>query len=161
MAYSVSITGAAALQHRLKMVVGLLDDPTPLWEAIGFSMSENTRLRITNQVDVSGSSFIPSIRAQLQGGQTLLDRGLLRNSITYFANKNGVEWGVPSEIPYAWILNEGGTITPKSKAFLKFKLGGRWAQKRKVTIPKRQFLGVSISDKTEILDIISSFLTGH
>lgn len=161
MAYSVAIVGNEALQHRLKSVIGLLEDPTPLWEAIGFAMSENTKLRITDQVDVNGSSFIPSIRAQLQGGQTLLDRGLMRNAITYFANKNGVEWGVPSEFPYAWILNEGGTITPKSKPFLKFKLGGKWVQRRKVTIPKRQFLGLSASDRTEVLDIIGSFLTEH
>ena len=158
MAYSVAVTGTEALNARLKKVLGLLEDPTPMWEAVGFAMSENTKLRITDQVDVNGASFIPSIRARIQGGQTLLDRGLLRNSITYFAKKNGVEWGVPSEFPYAWILNEGGTITPKVKPFLRFKVGGRWVRRKKVKIPKRQFLGLSISDKTEILDILGSFL---
>lgn len=158
MAYSVAITGKESLQARLRQVLGVLEDPTPLWEAIGFAMSENTKLRISDQVDVNGASFIPSYRAQAQGGQTLLDRGLLRNSITFFADKNGVEWGVPSEFPYAWILNEGGTITPKTKPFLRFKIGNRWAKRLKVVIPKRQFIGLSTSDKAEVLDIIGSFL---
>lgn len=158
MAYSLIITGGRPLQARLKQVLRVLEDPQPLWEAIGFAMSENTKLRITEQTDVRGARFIPSVRATAQGGQTLLDRGLLRNSITYFARKNGVEWGVPSEFPYAWILNEGGTIVPKTKPFLRFKVGGKWVSKRKVKIPKRQFLGLSPSDKTEILDIINSFL---
>lgn len=161
MAYSVAITGTEALNARLRKVLNLLENPTPMWEAVGFAMSENTKLRFTDQVDVNGATFIPSFRALAQGGQTLLDRGLLRNSITYFAKKNGVEWGVPSEFPYAWILNEGGTITPKVKPFLRFKIGGRWVRKRKVKIPKRQFLGFSTADKTEIMEILGTFLVGH
>jgi phage gpG-like protein len=160
MAYSLTITGDAPLQARLQKILAVLENPTDLWEAIGFAMKENTRLRITEQVDVDGQAFVPSYRAQEQGGQTLLDRGLLRNSITYFANKNGVEWGVPSEFPYAWILNEGGTIVPKTKPFLRFKIGGKFVSRRKVTIPKRQFLGFSTSDKQEVLDIIESFIKG-
>ena len=111
-----------------------------------------------DQQDVNGTAFIPSYRALEQGGQTLLDRGLLRNSITYFADKHGVKWGVPSEFPYAWILNEGGVIKPKSKPFLKFKIGNRWASRKFVTIPKRQFLGFSSADHAEVLDIVADFL---
>lgn len=123
-------------------------------------MSENTKMRITDQVDVDGRSFVSSYRAERDSGQTLLDRGLLRNSITYFADKSGVEWGVPSEFPYARILNEGGTITPKSRPCLRFKIGKQWVSKKSVTIPKRQFLGISKSDEAEVLNIIGSFLKG-
>ncbi len=158
---SVIDPSAASLSMRLQGLIGLLENPAPIWEAVGFTLAENTKLRITDQEDVEGRPFQPSVRAQVQGGQTLLDRGLLRNSITYFAEKQGVEWGVPSEFPYARILNEGGTIVPKTKTALRFQVGGHWCSRRKVTIPARRFLGISKADQQDVLDVINGFLKGN
>jgi phage gpG-like protein len=151
---------AKALSTRLHGLVGLLQDPEPIWDSIGFSMAENTRMRFTDQKDVDGKRFKPSARAKEDGGQTLLDRGLLRNSITYFSDKHGVEWGVPSSFHYAWILNQGGVIKPKTKPFLCFRINGRWVKTKKVTMPARRFLGLSKADRQEVLDIVNGFLSG-
>ena len=160
MASVVKFSGNDVLLSRLGKLLGTLENPTELWDAIGFAMSENTKMRITDQVDVDGRAFVPSYRAERESGQTLLDRGLLRNSITYFSDKRGVEWGVPAEFPYAWILNDGGVIRPKSKSFLRFKIGNQWVSKKSVTIPKRQFVGMTKGDEAEVLDIVGEFLKG-
>lgn len=157
---TVKISGDKALLRRLTQVVKTLGDPKDMLDAIGSAMSESTRLRFTDQEDIHGETFKPSYRALAQGGQTLLDRGLLRNSITYFADKHDVEWGVPKEFPYAWILNEGGVIKPKTKPALKFKVGGRFVTVDKVVMPRREFLGISSSDRKEVLAIIKSFIGG-
>lgn len=157
---SVKISGDKALLKRLSQVIATLENPKDMLDTIGSTMTENTRLRFTDQEDIYGEKFIPSYRAIEQGGQTLLDRGLLRNSITHFADKHDVEWGVPKEFPYAWILNEGGVIKPKTKPALKFKVGDRFVTKDKVVMPRRQFLGISSSDRKEILAIIKSFTGG-
>lgn len=156
----VVLSGSDTLGDRLTSLINALSNPLPLWEAIGDAMAQNTRLRISDQVDVDGSSFVQSYRAKEEGGQTLRDTGRLLNSIIYAADPRGVSWGVSSELPYAWVLNDGATITAKTKPYLRFKVGGRWVQKASVTIPRRQFLGFNSSDKQEVLDLVSDFLNG-
>ena len=159
MAYTVLINGQQALT-RITDVLNILENPEEMWNAIGYSMKENTRLRISDQVDVNGMRLVQSWRVLEEGGYTLRDTGRLMNSITYFADKNGVEWGIPAEFPYARILNEGGVINAKNKPFLRFKVGGRWISKRSVRIPARKIVGISASDRAEILDIIAHYLKG-
>lgn len=94
----------------------------------------------------------------------LMDRGKLRNSIRGEVRGSSIVFG--SDIPYAKVHNEGGTITipPRQQilAFRKFKSGKRkgrtliarndqratFAQKvqnrgGKIKMPKRQFMGES------------------
>lgn len=153
-----TITGGTELLEVLTRVVGVLEDPEPMWRAIGFSMKENTRQRIADGVDASGKSFVPSYRALAEGGQTLRDTGRLMNSITFFATKNDVTWGVPAEFPYARILNEGGVIRARSKPFLCFKVAGRWVKKTSVRMPERRFLAFTSTDQLDVLDIVASFI---
>lgn len=150
-----------SLTMRLQGLIGVLEHPDPIWNAIGAAMEASTELRLKNQVDVDGKPFIPSLRAKAQGGQTLRDTGNLKSSIDYLASKKGVEWGVTVSAPYAGILNTGGTITAKNKPYLRFKIGSRWASKKSVTIPSRRFLGFTQADQQEVIDIIGSFLQGY
>lgn len=55
-------------------------------------------------------------RAYRRGGQPLRDTKRLSNSIAYRATAQGVAIG--TNVPYARILNRGGTITPKGRFLL-------------------------------------------
>lgn len=147
------------LGQYLNTLIRKLENPEPLFEEMGAAMSASTKLRISGGFDVSGVPFVPSHRALAQSGETLKDTGRMQNAITYLATKKGVEWGVPVEFPYAAILNFGGTITAKTSRGLRFKIGSRWVTKQSVRIPKRQFIGISLADKQELLDIVYSFLS--
>lgn len=41
---------------------------------------------------------------------------------------------------YANVHDKGKTITAKKAPYLTFKVGGRWARKKSVTIPQRRFM---------------------
>lgn len=147
-----------ALTDRLTGIISVLENPQPMWEAVGFTMKENTRLRFSDQLDIYGRGLVPSIRALEEGGQTLRDTGRMMNSITFFASKKGVQWGIPAEFPYATILNTGGTIVPRTKPKLKFKVGSRWVSAARVVMPERRVIGISTEDKQDIIDVVVSFL---
>ena len=52
-------------------------------------------------------------------------------------------------------------IKAKNAKFLRFRVGGGWAKKKKVTIPKRPFLGISDEDMEEIDDTILDHIKGR
>lgn len=65
-------------------------------------------------------------------------RGILRNSITwehqFTPDVKRVRVG--TDLPYAAIHEFGGTIRPKNKKVLAFKVGGKMVFAKKVVIPK-------------------------
>lgn len=89
-----------------------------------------------------------SLRAQLEGGQTLSDTGRLRRSFTYRATGRGFVVG--TNMRYAAIHQYGGVIRPKRAKHLRFRLAGgtgkrkggrgRWVQAERVVIPPRPFV---------------------
>lgn len=88
-----------------------------------------------------------SLRAELEGGQTLSDTGRLRRSFTYSAEPRGFIVG--TNVQYAAIHQYGGIIRPKRAKYLKFRLAGgrgrrsgrgRWVQTDRVDIPARPFI---------------------
>lgn len=83
-----------------------------------------------------------SIRAKLQGGRTLRDKGILVNSISPFAKKT--QAGVQTSIQYARTHQFGKTIKARSGGLLKFKIGSMFVSKKEVTIPKREFFWASL-----------------
>jgi phage gpG-like protein len=86
------------------------------------------------------SRWKPSIRAS-SGGKTLMDKGTLRNSITATATDSTAQAG--TALKYAGIHQFGGTIRAKTSKGLRFKVAGKWANKREVTIPSRPFMPIS------------------
>lgn len=133
------------------------DDKTALLDEIGINLVENARLRFVDQAGPDGQAWIPSLRAQATGGETLRDTGRLMNSLTHFVTANAVEYG--TNVAYAAPLQLGATIKAVAGPYLTFKVpGGGWAKKAEVTIPPRPFLGLSDDDTQTVVDIIGSFL---
>jgi phage gpG-like protein len=57
------------------------------------------------------------------------------------------------------VHQEGATIVPKNAEALSFRLpGNKWATVQKVTIPKREFVGISSDDAREIEDLVTDTL---
>jgi hypothetical protein len=63
----VEIKGGDTIQSALGRLANALENPKELWDAIGFEMAEDTRLRISDGEDINGQPFTPSIRVQQNG----------------------------------------------------------------------------------------------
>ena len=99
-----------------------------------------------------GTKWEKSIRARVEGGQTLSDTRVLRNSVTYRATPKRVDVGTNDK--RAATHQFGAKIRPKKVKALRFKVGDRWATKKLVRIPARPFIGLSEDDEKEINEII-------
>jgi len=87
--------------------------------------------------------FLPGSGKKSKGrGQTLLDTGRLRNSISFSAGALDVHVG--SNVAYARI----------------HQLGGQAGRGRKATIPARPYLGVGEEDRKEIANLVAEHLAG-
>ena len=89
-----------------------------------------------------GTKWEKSSRAERQNGQTLLDTGLLRKSITY--KHDGVSVNIGTNKKYARI----------------HQFGGKAGRGKKVTIPARPYIGINDDDKREIGGIIADVIAG-
>ena len=129
----------------------------PLLEEIGETAKTQTMRRFEKGVGPDGQRWPISLRAKEEGGQTLVDTGRLRDSITYavFMDKGGVEVG--TNTVYAAIHQEGGTITAKSSRGLRFQVGGRWVNKQSVTITARPFIGLSPEDEDDLIAVVNDW----
>ena len=88
-------------------------------------------------------------------GQILQDKGNLRSSIQRASGKDFAQVG--TNIEYAPIHQFGGTIYPKNKKALAFKVGGQLIIRKSVTIPARPFLVLTTQDAQDILDDIQDY----
>lgn len=130
-----------------------------LWstlDAIGAYLVASAHRRFERQVGPDGKPWAPSIRAQIEGGWTLLDSGRLRASLTWLAGRHSVEVG--TNVIYAAIHQLGGTIRAKNAPNLRFQIAGRWISKPSVVIPARPFLGIDQEDELEIDAIVQADL---
>jgi phage gpG-like protein len=104
--------------------------------------------RFTTATDPRGQPWRPSLRAQLEGGQTLSDTGRLRRSFSVrAAGPRGFIIG--TNVRYAAPHQFGATITPKRARYLHFRLAGgrgrrkggkgRWVTVARVDLPARPF----------------------
>lgn len=146
----------ADVNDALARLLRAAGDVTPALKNIGEYGAKTTRRRFIDQVDPDGNPWaaLNPLYAETKKGPGIL-RGQTRtlSQIGWqIADNGGVEWG--SNEVYARIHNEGGTIVPKSAAALVFSMGGRTFKVKKVTLPKRQFLGNNASDIDNILDIV-------
>jgi phage gpG-like protein len=136
MMQDVKFTGLNELQK----YVGTLEanHRQMLLEVAGETLISLTQERFALGKDPYDQPWKQSRRARDQGGQTLRDNGVLRNSFTWELNgTDSLIYG--TNIKYAAIHQFGGEITPKKK-FLKFSSGGKTIFAKKVTMPKRAML---------------------
>jgi phage virion morphogenesis protein len=174
---TVRITNAE-IRQAIARTIEPADDFTPACRRAGEYMRLATRGRFDTETAPDGTPWRPlnpRYAAQKARGRRnltgILKRsGLLRDGITYVASKT--ELVIGSNRPYAAIHQFGGTIQRQaSQRTLNFKVGrsgrSRFARRGRanfqqvaragaysITIPKREFLGVSRDDEAEIIQIV-------
>lgn len=112
-------------------------DATPAWRVIGTRIKQS----ILKNFRVGGwypAAWPKSARAVAEGGQTLVDRGILRNSFQILAGRQSTQVG--TAVKYAAVHQFGATIRAKTSRGLRFKIGDQWITKHSVTLPARPFL---------------------
>ncbi len=143
------------ISERLKRILGNTDFK-PLLALIGGALRESAVLRFQQGKAPDGSKWKESARALMTGGQTLILKGRLRDSIaSVVADKQSVEVG--SNVEYAAIHQFGGVLRPrlgKSRALRILGVGFR----RSAKMPARPYLGISSADEEEIMDITRAWL---
>lgn len=123
-----------------------------LADGIGRLAQEQHRRRITvEKTTPAGEPW----QENLTGTSILYASGALARSIDYRADADEIEVG--SGLPYAGIQHTGGTIRAKGRA-LRFQLGNRLVFARHVTLPAREWLGLSADNEAEIIGEAESFL---
>lgn len=161
---SIRIDGTTEALRDLSAIAARLDDQRPMWDEIGASLELSTSERFQQGRGPDGVMWPRSWRARETGGQTLVDSGRLRQSITHNVIGNGVEVG--SNVDYAASHQFGVTIRAKTSKGLRFKFSKSganrpsWATKMQVTLPPRPFLGVDAEDEQSILAIASDYVGG-
>ena len=110
-----------------------------MFDAVGQLLVTSTILRFVRGVGPDGKAWKPSRRAIEQGGQTLVDKQFLRNSITHIAGSDGVDVG--TNVVYAAIHQFGSGALERPK-----------------NIPARPFLGLDDNDDDAIEGLVLSRL---
>lgn len=105
-------------------------------EEIGGAMVSSTVERFSTSTAPDGTAWKVAQRAEKEGGKTLVDNSVLRNSIGYEASALGVLWGT-NDIR--------GRI---------HQLGGKTGRGHAVNMPARPYLGMSEEDVEEAKAII-------
>ncbi|MFD2676075.1 phage virion morphogenesis protein [Camelimonas lactis] len=125
-----------------------------LLESLARLIREQTVDRLTSGGPApDGSAWKPN----LEGRTPILHRsGALARSIDYTVS--GMQAIVGSGLIYARIHQQGGVITPKSARRLAFTVGGKPVFVRKVTMPARPYLGLSGSDRAELVDAAVGYI---
>jgi phage virion morphogenesis protein len=152
----------------LSQLARKLADLSGPMDAIGLLVTESVRDNFKRGAGPDGAAWKKSRRAVEQNGQTLVDTGRLRSSITHQAGEDCVVIG--TTLPYAAVHQFGGRTAPrviraKNGKALVFTIGGRTIFRRAVNhpgsiIPARPFLGVRDEDWPEIEAILQSYLEG-
>ena len=110
-------------------------DFSPVLAAIGRQLETNVKLGFDSSTDPYGRAWAPlKVR---EGGQPLVDKGHLRDSITPAVDGDSVVVG--TNLEYARLQNFGGTVKPVNAKALRFFVGDRAVIVGEVTIPPRPF----------------------
>jgi phage gpG-like protein len=139
-------------------------DLRPMMTIAGGIFENSTRNRFDTGRGPSGIPWPESWRARVDGGKTLVDKGLLRGSIISNVGANFVETGVDGRnvsSKYARTHQFGATIRAKTAKGLAF-VGpdGKFYMRQQVRIPARPFLGVDGEDLQDLLEAFVDYLEG-
>lgn len=147
----MGVRGDFSRLNRLLQTVGYMIRPewrTGLSRVVAEAALEQIAVSFAGERDPWDRPWPKSLRAEMEGGQTLSDTGRLRRSFTYRASSRGFVVG--TNVRYAATHQYGAIIRPKRAKYLRFRLpggsrprkGGRgpWVQVKKVTIPARSFV---------------------
>ncbi|WP_018752669.1 phage virion morphogenesis protein [Paenibacillus sanguinis] len=162
--YSIRLEGdVQRLMRRLKQLQEV--DIRGVNLALAESLKTSTRERFKEGKDPDGKAWPKSIRADREGGRTLVDSAGLRNSIKSKASMDGFAVGTNKIYARTHQFGEKGramTIRAKTSKGLVFKIGNQWIRKRQVKvnikIPARPFLGINETDMLEIKGTLEDLL---
>jgi phage virion morphogenesis protein len=136
------------IQEQLNILASRLQNLDPVYKNIGEYMVLSILDRYDKEIDSQGKPWAPLTAATIKQKQRkgkiqkiLQQDGNLRLTIIYQASASQVEIGTNRIY---------GAI---------HQFGGRAGRGKKVNIPARPFLGVSVVDEREIVDIIQDFLS--
>lgn len=136
---SVEARGIERVQEILKQLEAAGKNMTPMFDEIGAYLSSETALQFRNAEDPNDKAWKVSQRARDEGGKTLTDFGHLRDSFTYFANRQSVIFG--SNLVYSAIHH----------------FGGQAGKGLKTKLPARPILGLNAQRNDDILEIVEDF----
>lgn len=105
---------------------------------VGQALLEMVTYGFEQEKDPYGRKWKPQRTGRV--GQTLSDTGRLKNSWRVVMDSQRLQIHFLNPTRYAAIHQFGGTIRPKEKKALRFKLGDAWVVARKVTIPQRMMV---------------------
>ncbi len=146
-----------AVQQAIGGLAAAGDDMTPLMREFASYMEARTEERFETETAPGGDPWPPSIRALVEGGQTLTQSARLRQSITSQVTATSVTHG--TNVIYAAIHQVGGVIEPVNADFLVFDVPGAGIRRaRRVTIPPRPFVGIDDVDLGEFEAIAIDYL---
>lgn len=153
-----------AAEAGLDGIIGRLTDKRPMLEDIGAELESSTLERFVTNVGPDGQPWKPSLRAKLKGGRTLVDKGMagLQGSVHYVVDgQDAVEVGAGGNAAkYAAIHQTGGRITAKGKPLMFTLASGAFIQIDAVEIPARPYLGLSLANRTAIIEIAQDHAAG-
>ena len=164
----VGIDGAEALIKRLNnldLKPGLLRS---LHKTLGEAAVTQTKERFRAQKRPDGGRWPKSRRARDKGGQTLSDRGDLKNSINKRATSRQVEVGTNKEYAAVHQFGFAGTVNiPAHQRIIHQAFGRKLKFPVAVNVkahsihqemPARPFLGISAANEKELLAEIDNWL---
>lgn len=152
------------IDEALRQVLSAADDLAPVFKNIGEYQVGSTKQRFKDEKDPDGQRWkdLNPIYAQTKKGPRILTgRTRSLSQIIYQAAEQSVEIG--SNLIYARIHQEGGDIRAKNGGALVFSMGRAPGGKnsgeqvfklKKVTIPRRSFLGINAADQERIEEIV-------
>lgn len=112
-----------------------------LMGSLGAIVKNATLINFKKETSPDGTPWIPSKRAQKEGGQTLRDTGILRNSISYQVVSD-TEVQIGTNVPYGAIHQFGFDgiigVPAHTRAGHSVK-----AHDRKLVMPARPFIGIN------------------
>ena len=131
----IEILGLDTIDRQLQQLMSV--NKTRALEEIGQYVTSEVQQRFARSEDHEGRAW-QSLKYRV--GKPLVDTGVLRSSITHrILNGNSVEIG--TNVTYAAIHN----------------YGGRAGRGRRVSIPKREFMGISDDNEREIIEIAERY----
>jgi len=174
---AISVSPSGLYIRNYTALIRLLDDPRPMWAAIGKRLVESTVERFYKGKDPDGNKWLPSgevrynkriwsrsTQEQLienlvdyqRSTRTLVKSGKLAGSFHYKTSKEGVT--VFTDSKYGRPHQYGAFIKAKKKAFMRIKTANGWRTVKQFMIPKRTFLGMTTEDRIMIRNTVKTYL---
>lgn len=153
MAVRITINGFKAAADALERLTE--PDVPAFLDGLGGLVVSQTQRRIRSEKTApDGTPWQPNAA----GTSILFMSGALDDSLHHEVRGNEVEAG--SNLVYAGIHQNGGTIEPKSANALAFTVGGQFVMTKKVTMPARPYIGLSSANEAEIISFAEDFIIG-